>query len=81
LVVAGGISERFEADRDFLVCGLWKPGILTNKKIGEPFGVTSSSISHSVRALSLKLKKDHPPKDKLVKIIHYSRFDTFFSCR
>jgi len=46
--------------------------MLTNEKIGELFGVTSSSISYSVRALSLKLKKDRQSSDKLDQI--YSLF-------
>jgi hypothetical protein len=46
--------------------------MLTNEKIGELFGVTSSSISHSVRALNLKLQKDRQSKDKLNQI--YSLF-------
>ena len=35
----------------------WKTGILTDETNGELFGVTSSAISHGVRALSLKLKQ------------------------
>jgi hypothetical protein len=50
----------------------WKTGILTDETNGELFGVTSSAISHSVRALSLKLKKNRQSKDKLEQI--YSLF-------
>jgi REP element-mobilizing transposase RayT len=66
------ISSSDKEDRDILVYALWKTGILTNEKIGQLFGVTSSSISHSVRALSLKLKKDRQVRDKLDQI--YSLF-------
>jgi len=66
------ISSSDKEDRDILVYALWKTGILTNAKIGELFGVTSSSISHSVRALSLKLKKDRQSRDKLDQV--YSLF-------
>ena len=66
------ISSSDKADRDILVCALWKMGILTNEKIGQLFGVTPSSISHSVRALSLKLKKDRQSRDKSNQI--YSLF-------
>jgi REP element-mobilizing transposase RayT len=66
------ISSSDKEDRDILVYALWKTGILTNEKIGQLFGVTSSSISHSVRALSLKLKKDRQSRDKLDQI--YSLF-------
>lgn len=62
------ISSSDKEDRDILVYALWKTGILTNEKIGQLFGVTSSSISHSVRALSLKLKKDRQSRDKLDQI-------------
>ena len=66
------ISSSDKEDRDILVYALWKTGILTNEKIGQLFGVTSSSISHSVRALSLKLKNDRQSSDKLGQI--YSLF-------
>ena len=66
------ISSSDKADRDILVYALWKTGLLTNEKIGELFGVTASSISHSVRALSLKLKEDRQSRDKLNQI--YSLF-------
>jgi hypothetical protein len=66
------ISSSDKEDRDIIVYALWKSGILTNEKIGELFGVTSSSISHSVRALSLKLKNDRQSSDKLGQI--YSLF-------
>ena len=66
------ISSSDKADRDILVYALWKTGILTNEKIGELFGVTSSSISHSVRALSRKLEKNRLSRDKLDQV--YSLF-------
>ena len=66
------ISSSDKEDRDILVYALWKTGMLTNEKIGELFGVTSSSISHSVRALNLKLQKDRQSRDKLNQI--YSLF-------
>jgi hypothetical protein len=49
--------------------------MLTNEKIGDLFGVTSSSISHSVRALNLKLQKNRQSRDKLNQI--YSLFKIF----
>ncbi|MHC4639451.1 MAG: transposase, partial [Planctomycetota bacterium] len=66
------ISSSDKADRDILVYALWKTGKLTNEKIGELFGVTSSSISHSVRAMKLKLQTDRQSKNKLNQI--YSLF-------
>jgi hypothetical protein len=46
--------------------------MLTNEKIGKLFGVTSSSISYSVRAMNLKLQKERPSRDKFNQI--YSLF-------
>jgi REP element-mobilizing transposase RayT len=66
------ISSSDKADRDMLVYALWKTGMLTNEKIGELFGVTFSSISHSVGAMNLKLQKDRQSRDKLNQI--YSLF-------
>lgn len=66
------ISSSDKVDRDILIYALWKTGMLTNEKIGGLFGVTSSAISHSVRALSLKLKKDRQSRDKLEHV--YSLF-------
>jgi REP element-mobilizing transposase RayT len=66
------ISKSDKADRDILVYALWMTGKLTNERIGELFGVTPSSISHSVRAMNLKLLKDRQAKDKFNQI--YSLF-------
>jgi hypothetical protein len=46
--------------------------MLTNEKIGKLVGVTSSSISYSVRAMNLKLQTDPQVRDKLNQI--YSLF-------
>jgi chromosomal replication initiation ATPase DnaA len=66
------ISSSDKADRDILVYVLWMTGKLTNEKIGELFGVTPSSISHSVRDMKLKLQKDSQVRDKFNQI--YSLF-------
>jgi hypothetical protein len=66
------ISSSDKTDRDILVYALWKTGMLTNEKIGELFGVSSSCISHSVGAMNLKLQKDRHSRDKLNQI--YSLF-------
>ncbi len=66
------ISSSDKADRDILVYALWKTGMLTNEKIGELFGVTSSSISHSVGAMKSKFQTDRQLQDKFNQI--YSLF-------
>jgi REP element-mobilizing transposase RayT len=69
---ASRVSSSDKVDRDTLVYALWKTGMLTNDKIGDIFGVSSSSISHSVRAMKLTLQKDHQAKSRLNQI--YSLF-------
>jgi chromosomal replication initiation ATPase DnaA len=44
---------------------LWKTGRLTNANIGNLFGVTYSSVSHSMRAVSDRLKKDKALRRKI----------------
>ncbi|MBE9594261.1 MAG: hypothetical protein IMF19_12385 [Proteobacteria bacterium] len=44
---------------------LWKTGRLTNANIGNLFGVTYSSVSHSIHALNTKLKKDKALRQKI----------------
>lgn len=45
-------------DRDLIIYFIWKTGMLTNEKIGALFGLTYSSVSHSVRSVKTRLKKD-----------------------
>lgn len=58
VVKSGRLSGLEKDQRDLLIYIIWKTGRLTNAKIGELFGVTYSSVSHSVRAAQAKLKKD-----------------------
>ena len=52
-------------DRDLIIYFIWKTGMLTNEKIGALFGLTYSSVSHSVRSVKSRLQKDQALKDKL----------------
>jgi len=66
------ISAQDKDDRDFLIYALWKTGMMTNEKIGALFGVTYSSVSHSVKVMQLNLEKDRRLKDRFIPI--YSLF-------
>lgn len=66
------ISAQDKDDRDLLIYALWKTGLMTNEKIGALFGVTYSSVSHSVKAVQLNLEKDRCLKDRFIRI--YSLF-------
>ena len=69
------ISSKEKENRDILIYLLWKTGRLANANIGNLFGVTCSSVSHSVRALSNRLKKDKELRHK-INGLYSSRFDT-----
>jgi REP element-mobilizing transposase RayT len=58
LMRSGRLSGAEKNQRDALIYLIWKTGRLTNAKIGALFGVTYSSVSHSVKAAKTKLKKD-----------------------
>ncbi|MCK4466764.1 MAG: hypothetical protein KAU60_00265, partial [Desulfobacterales bacterium] len=59
------ISSKEKENRDILMYLLWKTGRLTNANIGNLFGVTYSSVSHSMRAVSDSLKKDKALRRKI----------------
>jgi REP element-mobilizing transposase RayT len=66
------ISAQDKDNRDLLIYVLWKTGMMTNEEIGSLFSVTYSSVSHSVKAVRLKLEKDHRLRDRCSRI--YSLF-------
>jgi len=66
------IPKSVKANRDLLVYCLWKAGILTNKKIGELFGVSYSSISHIVKSVQSGLERNKEYREKFMKT--YSLF-------
>jgi hypothetical protein len=55
-------------NRDLLIYFIWKNGSLTNEKIGALFGLTYSSVSHSIRSVKSRLKKDGKLKAKFVQL-------------
>jgi len=66
------ISSKEKENRDILMYLLWKTGRLANANVGNLFGVTYSSVSHSIRALSDRLKKDKELRHKINEL--YSLF-------
>ncbi len=66
------VSTRDKENRDLLIYAVWKTGTLTNSKIGDLFGVTYSSVSHSVKSTKSKLEKNRQLKNKFNRI--YSLF-------
>ncbi|NNL75442.1 MAG: hypothetical protein HKO68_03805 [Desulfobacterales bacterium] len=68
LKAANRVSTRDKEDRDLLIYALWKTGALTNTKIGELFGVTYSSVSHSVKSARSKLEENHRLKNNYNRI-------------
>ena len=66
------ITKSDKNDRDLLVFFVWKTGLLTNEAIGQLFGVTYSSISHIVKSIKSRLKKDRRLNEKFDRI--YSQF-------
>lgn len=69
---ASRISAQDKFNRDLLIYGIWKTGMMTNAKIGSLFGVTYSSVSHSVKAVRSKLDEDRRLNDKFSRV--YSLF-------
>jgi putative transposase len=64
---------RAERDnRDLLVLSVWKTGVLTNHEIGSLFGMTYSSVSHIVKAIKVRMKKNQGLKEQFENI--YSLF-------
>ena len=52
------ISEANRKKRDFLIYLLWQSGQYGNKKIGELFGLTYSSVSRRKAVVERELKND-----------------------
>jgi REP element-mobilizing transposase RayT len=66
------VSSRDKENRDLLIYSAWKTGRLTNTQIGDLFGVTYSSVSHSVKSFKIKLESESKLERKFKKI--YSLF-------
>ena len=74
---AGTVASQEQGNRDLLIYMLWKIGTLINSMIGDQFGISYSSVSHSVKSTRLKLENNHRLKKNLMVSIHNSRRDTF----
>ena len=61
---ADRVSAQDKENRDLLVYALWMTGAVTNSVIGSLFGITYSSVSHSVKSTKLKLEKNRQLKNK-----------------
>jgi len=69
---ANRVSTQDKENRDLLIYVLWKTGTVTNSVIGDLFGITYSSVSHSVKSTRLKLEKNRQLKNKFNRV--YSLF-------
>ena len=52
------VSGSQKENRDLIIYLIWQTGLMTNKKIGEIFDLTYSSVSHSVKAVKTRMTKD-----------------------
>ncbi len=62
------ISKADQADRDLLIYLLWQSGQLTNRQIGEKFGLTYSAVSRRVSILKDLLRKNQALQNKFNQI-------------
>ncbi len=56
---AGRLRGNQKDNRDLLVYFMWRSGRLTNKQIGQLFGMSYSAVSHAVKTLTARLR-DNP---------------------
>ena len=71
-VQAGRLSGADKDKRDLLLYFIWQAGHLGNKQIGNLFGISYSAVSHTVRSVKAKLKKDQKLQTK------FSQFNSLF---
>ncbi len=57
-VKAGRLSGSEKDTRDLLLYYIWRTGRLKNVQIGKEFGLSYSAVSHAVKSIKVKLKKD-----------------------
>ena len=69
---ANRVSTQDKENRDLLIYVLWKTGTVTNSTIGDLFGITYSSVSHSVKSTRSKLEKNRQLNNKFNRL--YSLF-------
>ncbi len=52
------ILKSVKADRDLLIYIAWQLGVVTNREIGEQFGLAYSAVSQRVSVIREMLSKD-----------------------
>jgi chromosomal replication initiation ATPase DnaA len=52
------VRGEMKDDRDVVLYALWEMGVYRNEEIGQVFGVSYSAVSHIVRDLKERIKKD-----------------------
>jgi chromosomal replication initiation ATPase DnaA len=52
------VRGEMKEDRDVVLYALWEMGVYRNEEIGQVFGVSYSAVSHIVRDLKERIKKD-----------------------
>jgi REP element-mobilizing transposase RayT len=63
-VQAGRLSGSDKDKRDLLLYIIWRAGHLQNEQIGNLFGISYSAVSHTVKSIKAKLKKDQKLRSK-----------------
>ena len=59
------LSSPEKEDRDLLFFLIWNTGRFTNRKIGDLFDLTYSSVSHSIKSVKLRIKEDQVFQKKI----------------
>ena len=65
---AGRLSGDDKDKRDLLLYFIWRAGRLKNDQIGNLLGISYSAVSHTVRSVKAKLKKDQMLQAKLTQL-------------
>ena len=55
---AGRLCGAAQDKRDLMIYTIWQSGRMGNEQIGNLFGISSSAVSHSVRAVKERIRKD-----------------------
>jgi len=67
-VQAGRLSGTDKDKRDLLLYFIWRAGHLKNEQIGNLFGISYSAVSHAIKSVKAKLKKDQKLRAKFYQI-------------
>lgn len=65
---SGRVYGEKKEKRDLMVFLLWKSGYISNKRIGQYFGITPSAVSHAIRSLRTRMKNDPDLRDRYDKL-------------